>query len=239
MQNLVDLHAHILPGLDDGPEDLPGSLKMLEALEDLGFGHVFATPHYRFYPWKEIEIEMVENGVRDLTLAAAKKGISVNLHSGMEFDYDEIMPERVSSLLGKIGHLLVDVGFLDVPRDLAGLLEKVMDIGVNVLLVHPERNSELCRLRKELPDLIASGVRLLGNIGSLSGMYGQKVQHDARGLLKEGYYWAMASDMHSHDQSPWIRDGINELVLLAGNSAAEEMMMIRPMQIVEAMEDDL
>jgi tyrosine-protein phosphatase YwqE len=122
------------------------------------------------------------------------------------------MPERLPTMLGKAGHLLVDVGFLGVPRDLAGLLEKVMDTGTEVLLVHPERNHELCRSRRKLSDLTASGVRLLGNIGSLSGMYGQKVQRDARDLLKEGYYWAMASDMHSHDQSPWIRDGIDNLV---------------------------
>jgi protein-tyrosine phosphatase len=238
MENLVDLHAHILPGFDDGSEDLPDSLKMLEFLEEMGFGHVFATPHHRLYPWKGIEPEMVENGVRDLRLAAIEKGISLNLLPGMEFDLDEIIPERVSTMLGNAGHILVDVGFLGVPRDLSGLLGKVMDTGAKVFLVHPERNYKLCRFRQELSDLTASGVRLLGNIGSLSGMYGQKVQRDARGLLKEGYYWGMASDMHSHDQSPWIRDGIDKLVSLAGNSAAEEMMVVRPMQIVQAMEDD-
>ena len=238
MENLVDLHAHILPGLDDGSEDLSGSLKMLEFLQEMGFRHVFATPHHQLYPWRGIEPEMVENGVRDLSLAASENGISVNILPGMEFDFDEIMPERLPTMPGKAGHLLVDVGFLSVPRDLAGLLEKVMDTGTEVLLVHPERNHELCRSRQKLSDLTASGVRLLGNIGSLSGMYGQKVHRDARDLLKEGYYWAMASDMHSHDQSPWIRDGIDNLVSLAGKPAAEEMMVIRPMQIVRAMEGD-
>jgi len=238
MKNLVDLHAHILPGLDDGPKSLADSLRMLEAFEEMGFGHVFATPHHRLYSWKGIEPDIVEKGVRDLTLAAGEKGIGVNLLPGMEFDFDEIMPERLSTILGKGDHLLVDVGFLGVPQDLAGLLGKFMDMGAKIFLVHPERNQKLCRLRKELSDLIVSGVRLLGNIGSLSGMYGQKVQRNARDLLKEKYYWSMASDMHSHDQSPWIRDGIDEIVLLAGNSAAEEMMVARPMQIVQAMEGD-
>ena len=238
MDNLVDLHAHILPGLDDGPEDLSGSLKMLEALEEMGFGHVFATPHHRRCSWEGIEPETVESGVRDVTMAAAKKGIGVNLLPGMEFDLDETLPDRASAVPGGAGHLLVDVGFWGVPRDLAGLLGKVMDIGTKVLLVHPERNWELCRLRQGLFDLIASGVRLLGNIGSFSGMYGQNVQRDARKLLKEGYYWAVASDMHSHDQSPWIRDGIDELLILAGNGTAEELMETRPMQIVQAMEGD-
>ena len=238
MINLVDLHAHILPGLDDGPEDLQGSLKMLEALGEMGFGHVFATPHHRLYSWEGIKPETVENGVRDVAMVAAEKGIGVKLLPGMEFDLDETLPERASAVPGGAGHLLVDVGFRGVPRDLAGLLGKVMDTGAEVLLVHPERNRELCRLRQELSDLIASGVKLLGNIGSFSGMYGHGVQRDARDLLGKGYYWAMASDMHSHEQSPWIRDGIDELVLLTGNSAAEELMVTRPTQMVQNMEGD-
>jgi len=238
MQNLVDLHSHILPGLDDGPLDLKGSLKMLEALEEMGFAHVFATPHHRLYSWEGIDPETVENAVREVTAAAGKKGIGVNLLPGMEFDLDETLPARVSALPGRAGHILVDVGFWGVPRDLAGLLGEVMNIGGKVLLVHPERNGELCRLRQELSDLITSGVRLLGNIGSFSGMYGHKVKRDAWDLLKEGYYWALASDMHSHEQLPWIRDGIDELVSHVGKETAEELMATRPMQMVQAMEDD-
>ena len=238
MKNLVDLHAHILPGLDDGPQDLQGSLKMLEALEEMGFSHVFATPHHRLYSWEGIEPETVENAVRDMTAAAAKLPIGINILPGMEFDLDETLPGRVSTLPGGAGHMLVDVGFLGVPRDLGDLLEEVMNVGAKVFLVHPERNDELCRLRQELSDLITSGVRLLGNIGSFSGMYGRKVQRDARILLQEGYYWAVASDMHSHDQLSWIRKGINELVMLAGKETAEELMATRPMQMVQAMEGD-
>ncbi|MDF1524826.1 MAG: CpsB/CapC family capsule biosynthesis tyrosine phosphatase [bacterium] len=236
MKNFVDLHSHILPGLDDGPDDLQGSLKMLEALEKLGFGHVFATPHHRLYSWDGIEPETVKNAVRDLTAAAAEKTIGINILPGMEFDLDETLPGRVYALPGGAGHILVDIGFGGVPRNLVDLLGEVMNVGVTVLLVHPERNSELCRLRQELSDLITSGVRLLGNIGSFSGMYGRNVQRDARGLLREGYYWAVASDMHSHEQLSWIRDGIVELVLHAGKETAEELMATRPMQMVLAME---
>ena len=108
-----------------------------------------------------------------------------------------------------------------------------------MLVVHPERNRQLCRLQEELTALIASGVRLVGNIGSFSGMYGHEVQRDARKLLMDGHYWAMASDIHSPDQSPWIREGIDELASLAGGPAARVLMADRPMQLVMAMEGDL
>jgi len=156
----------------------------------------------------------------------------------MEFDLDETLPERVAAIPGGASHILVDTGFFGVPRNLADLIGKVEDKGIRVLLVHPERNRDLCLSRHMLSGLIRSGVRLLGNIGSFSGMYGRKVKRDARELLKNGYYWAIASDMHSIDQVPWIRDGIDDLILLAGRSAAEDMMAIRPMQMVESMEGD-
>lgn len=236
MRNLVDLHSHILPGLDDGPTDLSGSLKMLKELEMLGFYHVFATPHHRLYSWAGIGAETVENYVKHLAVAAEKRGISVKVLPGMEFDFDENILARTSSAPGGARHFLVDVGFWGVPMDLGKIFQKMMEKGANVFLVHPERNKELCVHKQELSDLINSGVRLVGNIGSFSGMYGRKVKRDAKDLLKDGYYWALASDMHSHDQSRWIRDGIETLVSLVGKTDAEDLMSNRPMQIVMAME---
>ena len=238
MRNLVDLHAHILPGLDDGPDSLNESLKLLKALEAMGFGHVFATPHHRLYSHEGVGRDTVEDGVKTVSSAAARKGIHVKILPGMEFDLDETLPERSSDLPGGARHLLVDAGFWGVPRDLAGLFHKVMENGASVFLVHPERNADLCRSHQELSVLLESGVRFVGNIGSFSGMYGRSVKRDARELLKRGSYWALASDMHSHEQMPWIKDGLDEVVTLAGRSAAEAMMMTRPMQLVRAMEGD-
>lgn len=239
MTDFVDLHAHVLPGLDDGPEDLAQTLEMLKALEGLGYGNVFATPHHRLYSWDGLDPETVERGVRKVRKAAEEKGIGVRLWPGMEFDLDESLPERAASAPGKGNHLLVDAGFWGVPRGLAALLGQLMDAGTRVLLVHPERNRDLCRDRRLIRTVVASGVRLLGNLGSFSGMYGQRARHDAGDLLKEGLYWAVATDMHAPDQSPWIRDGIGELESLAGPATAQEMMRTRPMEVVRAMEDDL
>ena len=238
MKNLVDLHSHILPGLDDGADSLSESLQMLEALEKFGYKFVFATPHHQLYSWEGINPQVVERGVSEVAAAASEKGIGITIFPGMEFDLDETLPERAAAIPGGAGHILVDVGFMGVPHNLADIVGQVEANGTRVLLVHPERNRDLCLSRRKLSDLIRSGVRLLGNIGSFSGMYGRKVKRDARELLMNGYYWAIASDMHSIDQMPWIKDGINDLILLAGRSAAEEMMATRPMQIVKAMEGD-
>ncbi len=235
MQNLVDLHAHILPGLDDGPEDLSESLVMLEVLQEIGFSHVFATPHHRLNSWTGIEPDTVEKDVRVLRIVARREGLKIVIHPGMEFDLDDTLDHGSLTPPGGAGHLLVDIGFWGVPPNLSEILGRVMSSGTRVLLVHPERNPKLCRKKRELARLIASGVKLLGNIGSFSGMYGNRARRDARNLLKAGLYWAMASDMHSGDQSDWIREGVEELLGLAGNGAFHEMMSDRPMQMVKAM----
>ena len=238
MRNLVDLHSHILPGLDDGAKSLSESLQMLEALEGFGYKFVFATPHHQLYSWEGIKPQVVERRVSEVATAASQKGLGIKILPGMEFDLDETLPDRAAAIPGGAGHILVDAGFLGVPRNLADLIGKVAANGTKVLLVHPERNRDLCLSRSMLSGLIRSGVRLLGNIGSFSGMYGRRVKRDARELLKDGYYWAIASDMHSIDQMKWIKDGIDDLILLAGSPAAEEMLATRPMQMVQAMEGD-
>ena len=94
MNNLVDLHAHILPGLDDGPDDTAGSLRMLNALEEMGFEYVFATPHHRLYSWEGLDPETVEEGVKSLGRAASENGIRIKLLPGMEYDLDESLAAR-------------------------------------------------------------------------------------------------------------------------------------------------
>jgi protein-tyrosine phosphatase len=179
----------------------------------------------------------VEESVLSVIAAAREKGLGIRILPGMEFDLDETLPLRASSIPGGAGHMLVDIGFWGVPRDLGELVAKVMDSGADVLLVHPERNRDLCRMRQELSRLISTGVKLVGNLGSFSGMYGRKVRRDARDLLKHGFYWAVASDLHSPDQSDWIKDGLKELAQLAGGSTVQELTSIRPMQLIEAMEN--
>lgn len=235
MQNWVDLHSHILPNLDDGPDDLSESLQVLGGLEELGFGHVFATPHHRLYSWKGIQPARVEEGIMNLQIAARELDIDVVLLPGMEFDFDDALEEGDLPLPGGAGHMLVDIGFWGVPANLVSLMGRVVDTGIKVIMVHPERNRELCRKRGDLTDLVRKGVKLVGNLGSLSGMYGSRVQRDAHGLLKADYFWAMASDVHSGGQLMWIRQGIEEFISRAGRGVVEEMMGNRPMELVQAM----
>jgi protein-tyrosine phosphatase len=230
MKNYVDLHTHILPGLDDGPTEVEESLRILVGLEKLGFSTVFATPHHRLDSWEGLDPDAVERAAEDLRGLSTSCGLQLKLHTGMEFDLDETLPDRSLLRPGKIGPLLVDIGFWSVPRELEGLLSLLPG---DVCLVHPERNDELCRDTERLKNLVAGGIKLLGNLGSLSGLYGERVNRRSRELLEEELYWAFASDLHSVEQLDWISEGIDNLGAMAGQEAVRRLLSHNPMKAVK------
>jgi protein-tyrosine phosphatase len=232
MKNFIDLHTHILPGLDDGPAEVGESLRMLEGLEKLGFSTVFVTPHHRLDSWEGLDPGAVEKAAEDLREMSASRGLQLKLHTGMEFDLDETLPDRSRLRPGKNGPLLVDIGFWSVPRELEGILSVLPG---DVCLVHPERNDELCRDTERLESLVAGGIKLVGNLGSLSGLYGGRVNRRSSELLEKELYWAFASDLHSHEQLDWISDGIDNLGAMAGPEAVKRLLSDHPLGVVNSM----
>jgi protein-tyrosine phosphatase len=238
MTDLVDLHTHILPGLDDGPENLEESVEMAQALHDLGFGHIFTTPHHRLNSWEGLESESVSAGINDLENALAERGLDIRFYPGFEYDFDDTLVQRARKRPEGAGHLLVDIGFWDVPNDLPGLLDGLKVLDVDVLLAHPERNGSLCRQPGMIPSLRESGIRFVGNLGSLAGLYGKTVRKDCLNLLRSDYYWAMASDLHSPEQVSWVRKGVKQLRKEKNETGMLDLLHNNPIRIAEDMMEE-
>lgn len=234
MDGLVDLHTHSLPGVDDGSDNLEESVQMLTGLRDFGFRHIFVTPHHRLDSSNGIHPDVVLSGLGSLRGALSERKKDVRLYPGIEYDLDETLARRILDRPGKAGFVLVDMGFWGVPEDLVGLLGSVRETGVEILLAHPERNGKLCRMPDLLRSLQTSGVRFTGNLGSLSGYYGRQIRRDCRALLKEGKYWAMATDLHSPEQLTWIGRGLDELGKLAGRKGFRELLYDNPIKVARS-----
>ena len=139
-------------------------------------------------------------------------------------------------------HSIIDVGEQEgvIKRDEHAMIDAVLDLGDTLVREILVPRTEMVAVEIATPvtevlnTIIEAGHSRIpvyeGDVDNIVGIL------YAKDLLKHGLYWAMASDLHSPDQSDWIRDGIRELVLLAGNSAARELTATRPMQLVEAME---
>ncbi|UCF29995.1 MAG: hypothetical protein JSV26_07840 [bacterium] len=233
---LIDLHAHILPKVDDGPQKMDDALDIVRALSRLGFTHLFATPHYRHGNWAGLETGVVIEGVRKLRQSVAEAGLRTEIYPGMEYDLDHDLEEQAAARPDGAGHVLVDPGFYHVSPNMTSVLTPLVENGLKVILVHPERNGHLTRNGEILTSLVNLGIRFLGNIGSLGGMYGRTVKRNMMKLLERDLYWGMATDIHFANQVFLIEAGMNELEQTFGSAATDTFFRTNPREIVEKME---
>jgi protein-tyrosine phosphatase len=194
---VIDLHSHVLPGLDDGAEDMDEALAICRAAAEDGIEVLAATPHVRAYDYPTTA-EQMEAAFAELCAAAA--GI-VRLVPGGELDLEELRRPvaelRRFALAGNPRYLLVETPYLGWPLDLADRLFELRASGITPVLAHPERNSEV-QMRPELVEpLAATGTLVQVTAGSVDGRLGQGARRCAATLLDRGWVHLLASDGHA------------------------------------------
>ena len=214
-EGATDCHSHILPGVDDGVQEMETSLKILAHYETLGIQEVWCTPHI---------MEDVPNTTEDLKarfaeLKAAYTG-PIQLNLAAEYMMDGLFLDRLEARdLLTHGHdedaLLVETSYYTPPMNLHGILRDIMSAGYYPILAHPERY--LYMKMSDYPPLKEMGVLFQLNVASLAGAYGEDAVKKAQKLLKEGYYNRIGSDIHRARQlSVWetkVRERLLERVL--------------------------
>jgi protein-tyrosine phosphatase len=200
MTGFVDIHSHILPGIDDGPEDLAGALRMARAATESGIATVAATPHLR-PDFPDVHVEQIAARCQALRDALDEEQVELDLVCGAEVSLSWALEATDEELrqasYGQRGtDLLVEAPFTDVPR-LADLLFRVRSRGFRVTLAHPERSETFQRDRDQLRDLARHGMLLQINASSLRGDRRRSpVYRLAAELCLEGLAHAIASDAH-------------------------------------------
>jgi len=198
--NMIDLHSHMLPGLDDGPERLEESLEMAAVYVNAGFSRVAATPHWVGGSAWQPSAEKVLKWVAGFREALAKQSISLEVVPGMEV----AMTMGISSLIqtGKVLSLngskfvLVEPPFQQLPVGWEQIFFELSAAGHRVLLAHPERCSHLAREPEIIQDMIDTGVGIQVNWKSLFGRYGKTIQETAWSFLEGGLAHVLATDGH-------------------------------------------
>lgn len=204
---MIDLHSHILPGIDDGPEDLPGSLALAEAAVREGITTIAATPHVNSrFQLAADELAALPGKVAALNGELERRTIPLRVVKGGEvallrlrgLDRDQLR----GLCLGEGRHLLVESPYSKSVPLLDEIVFGVRAQGVEVLLAHPERCPAFAGDPDQLARLVGSGVLCLVNAGSLQGVFGRTVQRFALRLLRDGLVHGVASDAHDHARRP-------------------------------------
>lgn len=195
----ADMHAHLLPGIDDGSPDLATSVELVRGLAHLGYKKLIATPHilWEVYPNTP---EIITGKLGELRAALREEGVEVELDAAAEYFIDEHFEEqlrqRVPLLTLKDNLLLVEFSMVNAPLDLQQVLFEVQMAGYQPVIAHPERYVYLGRRKEFFHTLRDAGCLFQLNLLSLTPHYGSAVQELSAWLAKSGMYDFAGTDLH-------------------------------------------
>jgi protein-tyrosine phosphatase len=200
---VIDLHSHVLHGLDDGAASLEESLDIARAAVEDGITGLAATPHVRDdYP---TSVAAMGAAVAELRAALAAGPIPLELHTGGEVALDRLRLLPADELRGFAlagsRYLLVEFPYHGWPLDLAMRLFELQAAGLVPVLAHPERNADVMAAPERLEELVASGALVQVTAASLDGRLGRRTQRSGLELVRRGLAHLVASDAHA----PWLR----------------------------------
>lgn len=195
----TDMHSHLLPGIDDGSQDLRTSLEMIEGLKNLGYSKIITTPHVFWDMYKNTP-EIIQERLGIVQEALRENNIDIELKVAAEYFLDEHTAELVRRkeplLTIKDNIVLVEFSVMHMSINMKETIFDLMMAGYQPVLAHPERYTYLNNNREIFDDLRANGCYFQLNLLSISGGYGRVVSEMAKYFLKNDFYDLVGTDMH-------------------------------------------
>lgn len=196
----VDMHSHLIPGIDDGSKSMEESLRLLERMQSYGLRKVITTPHIMSEYYRNTP-ELIQMGLEDLRKAAQNHGLSIQIDAAAEYYMDEIFLEKVKSgeklLTFGDSNILVETGFINKPQMLLDILFQLEMAGYRPVLAHPERYQYLIADKNLQQELMDRQLAFQVNLLSLTGFYSKQVKDFAEYLLDKGAISFLGTDCHN------------------------------------------
>ena len=231
----IDLHSHILPGLDDGAPNPKTGLEMVRALSGVGFTTICATPHQKdgqFLP----ALDRIRTAHADLRATVRAEGLPVNIPLAAENMWDNVFYARCQD--GSMPSYDDGPAFLfelplqpKLPMGLFDELFRLRRAGRLPVLAHPERYEALWK-NDDLVARLASQCAMVIDLGALVGYHGRRRAKLARKLVKAGTAHAAASDSHTPEDVLGAAEGIAWLAKKLGAATVDRLLTVNPQAIL-------
>lgn len=231
---MVDIHCHLLPGLDDGPDSLSESLQMAEMAIADGITHVIATPHasemYAFVP------EIIRRRCDELQ---QELGNRLQLATGCDFhlsfeNLEDLRHQPKKYTLNQKNYLLVEFADFAIPPTIDKTLHELHLRGLRPIVTHPERNGLIRANPKRLENWIRQGCFVQVTALSLLGRFGSSAKQFADWLLERDAIHFFASDAHNLKGRPLLlRQAFEEVATRRGAQVAHALFLANPMAAFE------
>jgi protein-tyrosine phosphatase len=231
---MVDIHSHILPGLDDGSKSIEESVAMLELAAQAGTTDIVATPHanqkYRFQP------DAITAQIAELS---GLLGGKIRIHRGADFHlYFENIEEAVANptkfTINHKCYLLVEFAEFLVGRTIDPILDRLQNAGLVPIITHPERNYVITRNIEQLRSWVSRGCLVQVTALSFLGRFGKHSKQFADELLMSGMIHFVASDAHdTRRRPPPLDEAYRYVASKAGRDRAELLFRVNPGAVLD------
>jgi protein-tyrosine phosphatase len=214
----VDLHCHLLPGLDDGAATMAATLAHAQRLEAAGVHDVACTPHVKRSDFPRIDLIRLERLRDEAQRLIDGRGIDVRLHPGGELGHDDALvlaPDELELIAQgpeDARWVLLECPFEGIEDDFTAAAERLWELGYDLLLAHPERAWPVAGGDRRLRRLVDRGALVQVNATSLLGRHGPRAHAVAERLLGDGVVWCLASDGHPGTRDDTLDQGFDALV---------------------------
>ncbi|MFM6986513.1 MAG: tyrosine-protein phosphatase [Hydrogenophaga sp.] len=238
---MIDLHCHLLPGVDDGPATLDEALALARAALDDGITASVVTPH--IHPGRyDNRLSLLQTRVQAFRAALQRAGIALPVLLGAEVRVSleslELLQQGEVPYVGEVRGtrvLLLELPHSHVPPGTQQLVRKLLDQNVRPLLAHPERNKAFMDDPRRLDPLVGEGCWLQLTAGAVVGDFGRAAQRLAHRLLEEDQVRVVASDAHNlAGRAPRMTAAREYIGQHWGADLADELLLHNPLQMVGA-----
>lgn len=224
----IDMHSHILPGMDDGSRSMGQTLRMLETAVSEGITTMIATPHNM--PGKGCPPgSVVRRKVDELRRTVEQEGIPLEIVAGTEYYYREevldILDSEDAVTLGNSDCVLVEFEPLAERNYIRNALRNILGLGYRPVIAHVERYAKLMEDTAVLGDMRKNGILVQVNAMSVTGDNGRQAKKDVRNLLKKGLVDFVATDAHSDGRrAPYMEKCAEVLYRKCGTEYADRLL---------------
>lgn len=193
----TDIHSHLIPGIDDGSQDIVTSLELIKELQKSGYKRLITTPH-NLHPKFDNNSDAIKKGIEELKIECKNSNIDIDIEATCEYYYGSKFLEHIKNeeLLHINKFVLFEFSYQHEPNNLEEVIYELKSRGYKPLLAHPERYIYWHNRLDRYEYLKNLGVYFQLNLNSLVGYYSAPVQKVAKYLSKKGFIDFVGSDTH-------------------------------------------
>lgn len=237
MKTLIDIHSHILPGVDDGADNMEESMQMLRMAAEDGISQIILTPHNK--PGRRnVSYAGIVERIDRLRDGMEQEGLTISLYAGSELYYRSGLSEEIengnAATMADSHYVLTEFSPSDDYDYIRKGIYSLLAAGYHPILAHVERYHNVCGRKSGVEELANMGCYIQVNAGSVMGNFGFAACQFTRKLLKQRLVSFVATDAHDTDRrTPYLSECAEYVGKKMGESYSQEIFCDNPMRVIK------